>query len=727
MPCWTLPDEIVTEILSPALKISDESFTNTSAFVSPFASYSQSTSAFLVVCKAWLRVATPLLYNVVVIRSRAQAEALEDTLKSNTPLGAFIKKLRIEGGYGSTMRTILKCSPNIDDFVLSLAIWSSDGVSGLCQGLEFIDPIRLFVHDEDEPGNNKQNIRLTEQLATCLQTWTRLKVVDLPYYDDEPEFGSSTRRTIIYNALKTAPSLEELRIPFPISIDLSDFLNQFRQNPSLKRVKIKSSFMPETGRAMEKMIRDEKMINDDPTLKGFVYFSDPKSDLHVEDDAQTLNPRFVPMEFATQAEQDKIWAHILYFAINVPELDKGVFSDVHTLEKASDFDVCDENEMRFSLMRVSKRFKRLATPYLYRHVSLEYEGELACFATTIRENPALAKYVRSFSVDKLATRAVPVFSFLDIEDWSDEGTVGPEAGETLLPLIQLFDNLVSFVGGDCNMEEYPPQARMPEDTVTIPWDIFLTLGNVAGGTVRRLYCFEIAAPPQIQSPLVWKPFVALRSLEWDCMVQFSLGSDTLLPPEALANLECVTLASYHPSILDVFERAELPSLRRIFFHTDIATSARGFFAKHGRKLSEVMLSFCDSGTVNLLDVCPDLPLLVCRETDMDDDSRLVVTMPSIFLLTPSKPHLRLAKILLDVVTVSRKEEKIVCKLLGAIDPALFPALREIQMHGFRWPTNERDISKSLLVQAAEHLLENNIKMTDDNGIQWKPRLKTVRR
>ncbi|KAJ7800097.1 hypothetical protein B0H13DRAFT_1673125 [Mycena leptocephala] len=90
----SLPAEIISEILSPALKVSDEMFSDTSD-VSPFAKVSLSTSAYLVVCRDWLRVATPLLYNVVVLRSRSQACALEKVLQSHPELGRFIKKLRV--------------------------------------------------------------------------------------------------------------------------------------------------------------------------------------------------------------------------------------------------------------------------------------------------------------------------------------------------------------------------------------------------------------------------------------------------------------------------------------------------------------------------------------------------------------------------------------------------------------------------------------------------------
>jgi hypothetical protein len=140
----SLPDEIISEILSPVLKVSDEIFSDTSK-VSPFAKYSESTSAYLLVCKSWLRVSTPLLYNVVILRSKAQAKALSLALARNKELGQFIKKLRVEGGYGTPMLIILQSSPNISDLFVSLEIYSSDNSSGLCKGLSLLNPNRLIL------------------------------------------------------------------------------------------------------------------------------------------------------------------------------------------------------------------------------------------------------------------------------------------------------------------------------------------------------------------------------------------------------------------------------------------------------------------------------------------------------------------------------------------------------------------------------------------------------
>lgn len=169
-----LPDEIISEILSPALKVSDEVFSDTSD-VSPFANYSESTSAYLLVCKSWLRVATPLLYNVVILRSKAQAKALSVALSKNKQLGQFIKKLRVEGGYGPSMLLILQCSPNISDLFISFEIYASDNTSGLCKGLPLLNPTRFILRDiQSKRLENKMLSQLIDTVAELMSKWDRL-------------------------------------------------------------------------------------------------------------------------------------------------------------------------------------------------------------------------------------------------------------------------------------------------------------------------------------------------------------------------------------------------------------------------------------------------------------------------------------------------------------------------------------------------------------------------
>jgi hypothetical protein len=173
-----IPDEIISEILSPALRVSDAAFSTLSqagSGPSPFMTFSESSSAFLVVSKAWLRVATPLLYNVVVIRSKAQAQALAATLNANPALGRFIKKLRVEGGFAISMLKILQNSPNITDLFLSLEIPRPDNACGLLRGLHLINPVRVII-DTGRPWTRSSPSaqKLITTLEKCIPIWEKL-------------------------------------------------------------------------------------------------------------------------------------------------------------------------------------------------------------------------------------------------------------------------------------------------------------------------------------------------------------------------------------------------------------------------------------------------------------------------------------------------------------------------------------------------------------------------
>jgi hypothetical protein len=78
-----IPDEIVSEILALHLKVPDDLFSQASS-ISLFVSLSQSSSDVLLVCRAcraWLRCGTPFLYRTVILRSKAQAQALARSLR----------------------------------------------------------------------------------------------------------------------------------------------------------------------------------------------------------------------------------------------------------------------------------------------------------------------------------------------------------------------------------------------------------------------------------------------------------------------------------------------------------------------------------------------------------------------------------------------------------------------------------------------------------------------
>jgi F-box-like len=169
-----LPNELIREILLPVLDVPNDMLRDLSD-TSPFWRPSHiSTSSLVAVCKTWMDIATPLLYHVVILRSKAQAYALARTLRKHKELGAHIKKFRVEGAYGASMRTIITEAPNITDLCISFDIRSSDSVKGLCSSLSLINPRCLVVLDALEERTNTSCKDLAAKITSCLKTWTNM-------------------------------------------------------------------------------------------------------------------------------------------------------------------------------------------------------------------------------------------------------------------------------------------------------------------------------------------------------------------------------------------------------------------------------------------------------------------------------------------------------------------------------------------------------------------------
>ncbi|KAF8215044.1 hypothetical protein K438DRAFT_1705513 [Mycena galopus ATCC 62051] len=276
-----VPDEIVSEILTPLLKHPDEVFSDRST-EKPLLAPGYSSSTYLLVCKAWLRVSTPLLYNVVILRTTAQAEALQTVLKSNKEFGPFIKKLRVEGGFGNAMQTILKCALNITDLFLTFILWGSDNVRGLCSGLALINPRRVIVVDADgwevKPKENKQVTQLFNSVLDLIPKWDNLKIFEFPYQVRGAEMHSypkvEARADALASALAESPSLETLVAD--IGIGLPDYVYRVAKAPSLKSIHFmltSKTFAPEIREAVRK----------DPKLEALVTYGTKGGPLSVHD------------------------------------------------------------------------------------------------------------------------------------------------------------------------------------------------------------------------------------------------------------------------------------------------------------------------------------------------------------------------------------------------------------------------------------------------------------
>ncbi|KAF7354815.1 hypothetical protein MSAN_01395900 [Mycena sanguinolenta] len=378
----SLPDEILSEILSPALKVSDSDFSDTTSDVSPFANYSESSSAFLLVRKSWLRVGTPLLYNVVILRSAAQANALSVALSANKGLGKFIRKLRVEGGY-LPMDIVLGCSPNIFDLCLTLKIYGSDNTNGLCKGLKLISPTRLILRNSSRPLKNKMTWQLFDALAEAISNWDRL----VPFSQSDPgtllivlkgvlkvsQFDYGSHDSKIIQSLIKCKRLHTLVLSECNPYNLSWAYDKIKDCP-LKCIQIKEPVSRGAWGVLKTRV---------PMIMNLLKFTKISATSKLPRIPRSLNPFFVPMASAPEAVHDKIWSRVLYLAVCVPE----------PVNNPS------AKNRKLAPLLVSKTFNRLGLPYYYAQVVLRNSLAVTKFAAVLLRYPSIGPHVRSLAME----------------------------------------------------------------------------------------------------------------------------------------------------------------------------------------------------------------------------------------------------------------------------------------------------------------------------------------
>ncbi|KAJ7119111.1 hypothetical protein C8R44DRAFT_982775 [Mycena epipterygia] len=669
-----LPDEIISEILSPALKVSDDVFSDTSR-VSPFATYSESSSAYLLVCKAWLRVATPLLYNVVILRSKAQAHALGRALSKNADLGRFIKKLRVEGGYGPSMGIVLKCSPNISDLFLSFEIWAADSTVGLCKGLPLINPMRVIVRDVNyKMLKNKMVSNLVSALTESISKWDHLSIFDLPYFA-----GQSDRATKIVQALAKSRRLRTVVVPLPHCV--SWIYSALKECP-LEVIQIKMPVGPE-------ILQPDSLT---PACKALIKFKEVGLNVEPQDSGQpgasdpplSLNPSFAPMNAASKEVKESIWKRILYFAMSVPQLEQNFEQKIPP---------------RIPLLLASKTFNRLALPYFYTHIMVKDRAAVSKFLAILKQNPALAPQVRSIYGNPYPEYPYPSYH----AGFKDDSNT-----DLVVALLSQTTRLVRL----CGWSAEQCKAYLLNMETELPWNAFEAIATSSGSTLREFSRrIERSNGP---STTIFNKLTALRTLDWKSSTTFDCDLEDA-PFAGLPNLEQIRIWSLDPSFLALLSLMKLPSLRRVMFSAN-TTHPESFLETHGSKLIELEIPRYTiyESKLKLFEVCPNLSALLLDDLPHPDNFRSPQIAPSLVKITFGLRYWpNLNKEVIDEWDT----------FFIRFEPKCFPCLREIEVKCCEWPTNEREIAKSCWVRWAELLLKDDINLTDKNGKKWRLRLK----
>ncbi|KAJ7483901.1 hypothetical protein B0H11DRAFT_2279620 [Mycena galericulata] len=668
----TLPDEIISEILSPALKVSEEMFSDIRE-KSPFASSSASSSAALLVCKAWLRVATPLLYHVVVLRSKAQAYALQAALRLNPDLGRFIKRLRLEGGFGAPVHQILQKTPNITDIYISLLLYASDSSDGLIRGLPCINPTRIIIFDnilKHGPLKNKQVTGLISAIEKCAEKWSNLNAIVFPYYGI-----SATIREPFVRALVAIPTVKAISVPNYShgSRDLPIFMD-WAQKPALESM--------ELGR---KHLEFARSIPPNSRLASLVRWTKytPQTDAAPQYQPvipEPVSPSFKPLEAATQLVKDRIWSRILFFAM-LP---------LETAERDR-----DAHHKRLLFLLVSQMFHRLALPYLYRYVTFPREAPLHRFVKRLADTPNIGAHVHE----------------MKIGNYRYERNIGRIA----VDFTRLFP--------------YTPRLRrlLGDGETRMSWAALTALADTAGGTLEELLGFEFhETDGESESPAVFERFTALRSLSWDGGYRPVLTAalsffdrKVAVPKNGLPALEFLHAKPWEA--IDVLAEMELPNLRRATFEWEFRGWGVPFLQNHGYKLVE--LDILGSTTINrdysILQLCPNVTTLSYRLGSYTTKDNL--GWPTEGFQHQSLTTLKLYKVIQPNKVLEAQAWE---HFFAHANFVCFPALQEVRVASLEWPTTENAISKSGWVKLAEKLMQRGVYLADASGARWRPRLKT---
>ncbi|KAJ7042785.1 hypothetical protein C8F04DRAFT_54250 [Mycena alexandri] len=667
----TLPDEIVSEILSPALRVSDEAFsyepTIFNATISPFMTFTESTSALLVVCKSWLRVSTPLLYNTVILRSKAQAQALAATLKHNPDLGTFIKRLRVEGGFAISMLKILQSSPNITDLFLSLDFASGDNACGLCRGLPLVDPIRVTIN-KIAPTRESPNARkLLEALQECIPAWANLAIFKISH--------SVIRNTLIPEALVKAANLDTFCVLDVIGgpPEIPEYISLVAENPSVKRIRMTLSHWPRSQPLSLKELRDTAKADArlDAVLDIGLVPSNKPSPLNAIEKHD--GPFAYPVRLAANPmAEDVIWSQVLYFALNGPRHQRFYMPSRQSLSPS-----------RLAPLLVCKLFLRLGIPLLYERPVLNSDSTVRALLSQLAVKPALGQHIQCLSVGRLRD----------------------------------LSTLKDIVAHTPALTELHGMTGCP----SITWKAFTALGESTGSSLRSFHGVPIPKTAAA-NPAALALFTEMRELGWATNTTFKTTAK-LIPTDAFGLLVKLTVSTCDESFLTVLAQMELPALQSAIFAAGAVGGTR-FFDKHGTKLRELTLSVAQIANkkLGIWRNCPSIKVL---GVSCDHKHPAI---PSCF--DTEDTHAQLECIVFCIDKFKQAHMTDLGTLLSELgDTKSFPALRLIQHPLCRWPTTEGEIKKSKWVGWAEELIEREgrpaIHLVGENGVHWRPRLKFV--
>ncbi|KAH7097343.1 hypothetical protein BKA62DRAFT_451495 [Auriculariales sp. MPI-PUGE-AT-0066] len=680
-----LADEILKEILAPPLSVTDDLFCNTDD-ISPFSRVDSSASDVLLVCKRWMRVATPCLYETVVIRSTAQAHALSAALTRNPQFGAYVRRFRIENTYAAYLGAKdIATMFNIRELLLTLAVLGADRPTDLYALLANPNIEHILVGDFGRSISNPTRRKLVSKISEVAATWKNLKRVTTNHSIWE-ELGEK-----FWGTLATCRTLHTIEIARSWTPDDSSY-QRVLTNPSLRHLvfRIDKGFF--SGQDLKGWptsancrVSVKKLSS---STSWFVSDADPSG---LSGGFSTApNPFWTPMASADVKTRIAIWTRVLGFA---------VVKTAGNPYRHNNPEWVDRNRMWLDTARrtvfLSKELSIATIRALSQHLSPSHGSELHSLCSVMERDPTVRKIPQTLYMAHV--------------------TVTPNDGDHILSFFKLLQHLKSAVF----FGDWIGQL----DSAT--W--LTAIGPSVGHSLLRLELVlekphrrwgkppgDVGKGATLNPVAVFGDLQALEELKWSFEpLHFSAAS---IPKNStgLARLKKLHVSKAHQSFFNFLAQISLPALEEFDLAQGIK-AARKFLQKNGGAIRKFTVP--DAAIQADFDMLPRVEELKLTESNQAKFFSSI-SCPSVIKLACTWNTDRNSRTnwLSDYYEPSFD--------LLVSHTKRFPKLREIWVPSSDiWPTTEREEKKNHWIPYSDNLATINVALKDANGRPWRRRLK----
>ncbi|KAI0670987.1 hypothetical protein C8Q78DRAFT_1078937 [Trametes maxima] len=404
-----LPEELLDAILREALTLPSSSFLAWSAHYTYGTTVPSTVASVLLVCKAWARIGQPYLYEGVILRRNAQAEALARTLglfpsphstegdagDLNAPLGqraeaaavvglaAHIRRLRIDAVQCAAVERVLRAATRVRELHLSLAVSPRGPAVDWLGAFRCVSPRVLYLQDTMEMyKNNERMIDAVEDML-CVRPgtregpiWSELREVHMRDMDFSVMPG-------IGRGLSVLPTLELVTAS---NAWVAEYWKQFVALVS-NNVHVRAIYLEHASYSPTKHImfdgRGRNITYQGPFDLSTVCV--PKSK------RRDAGPHNAPVLSTAARFPDSVWRHIFSYALVgcAP-------GDYYAIEANSTQWLRQRSRAHRpqDLLCVSKKFKIIAEPLLHVAPVLYSARAAEEYSALLRRRPELGRHVR---------------------------------------------------------------------------------------------------------------------------------------------------------------------------------------------------------------------------------------------------------------------------------------------------------------------------------------------